>query len=240
MATIVDKYEKATKTTMTFVNHVRKYKYTYLFVLLLLLFSIVIGTLTYASIKTLRQIENPLELYEKISDIEKKKHNESFEKRMESSPLIQNTLDLMMLELSCDRAFIIEMHNGKYNSAGLSYNYGEVNYEISKHDTEYIMDIVGDFQLNKFPVFSIIYTSGYWYGNIEELIKIDRRFAYILKANNVKYLYIKTIYGKKSEIGFLVIAYEEKPKLSEYTISVKMDKYSSKISPLLDGTIIKK
>ena len=240
MATIVDKYEKATKTTMTFVNHVRKYKYTYLFVLLLLLFSIVIGTLAYTSIKTLRQIENPLELYEKISDIKEKKHNESFEKRMESSPLIQNTLDLMMLELSCDRAFIIEMHNGKYNSAGLSFNYGEVNYEISKHDTEYIMDIVGDFQLNKFPFFSIIYTSGYWYGNIEELIKIDKRFAYILKANNVKYLYIKTIYGKKNEIGFLVIAYDEKPKLSEYTISVKMDKYSSKISPLLDGTIIKK
>ena len=240
MATIVDKYEKATKTTMTFVNHVKKNIYTYIFVLLFILFSVIIGILTYASVKTLKQIENPIEIYEKIADLEEQKHTASFEKRMESSPQIQSTLDMMMLDLSCDRAFIIEMHNGKYNAAGLSFNYGEVNYEISKHESEYIMDIIGDFQLNKFPFFSTIYSLGHWYGNIDDLAKIDRRFAYVLKANDVNYLYIKTIYGRKSEIGFLAVAYDEKPKLTEYSISTKMDKYSSKISPLLDGTIIVK
>ena len=74
MATIVDKYEKATKTTMTFVNHVKKNIDTYIFVLLFILFSIIIGILTYASVKNLKQIENPIEIYEKITDLEEQKH----------------------------------------------------------------------------------------------------------------------------------------------------------------------
>lgn len=179
---------------------------------------------------------NPSIIFERYSVYEEEKHKASFNYRMESSPKVLNYLNELVANSKCDRAFIIELHNGKYNSAGLSFNYGSLTYEALKEGEESIQEDYADFTLDRFPFIMFISKKGYWFGSINEIEKIDPKMGYKLRSNNVRYMSIMPIYGETAEIGFIGISYTTHSSKIPNNVDKLLYKYSQIISPLLDGS----
>lgn len=178
---------------------------------------------------------NPSMIYDGYTEYIEHKHSQSFKYRMETTPKVQTTLNDLVSETNAMRGFIIELHNGKYNSAGLSFNYGSLTYESLRCDAESIMEDYADFSLERFPIILKAYNNGSWCGYIEELAKFDKRIALRLESNSVDYLYLKTIYGTNDVIGFIGLTYCSNDTINKDKIEASLNKYAPKIAPLLDG-----
>lgn len=185
-------------------------------------------------------VKNPEYLFDKYTEYAERKHTESFQQRMEVSPLVQSTVDKLRIEERSLRSFVVEMHNGKYNSAGLSFNYGMLTYESLSDSVESVKEDYADFSLERYPILMHVYKTGYWAGNVEELKKIDNRLALRLESNNASYMALAMIYGESESIGFVGITYKEGDKISKDETRLILLKYSSMLSPLLDGNKDKK
>lgn len=182
---------------------------------------------------------HPEIIFEKYEEFAERRHAESFFYRMKTSPQIQSYMDQMRLESEGMRTFIIEMHNGKYNAAGLSFNYGALTYESVAEGNASVIDDYLDFALERYPTLGKIYEEGYWSGTVEELMEIDRHLALKLQSNNVEYIAATMIYGTKGDIGFIGVTYDHTDVNVSKTKQVLV-KYAMKISPLLDGTQVGK
>lgn len=180
---------------------------------------------------------HPDVIFEKYEEYVEQKHSASFNYRMKNSPQVQSYLDQMRLETDAIRTFIIEMHNGKYNAAGLSFNYGALTYESVADGYDSVMDDYIDFSLERYPMLGQIYSDGMWYGTVESLMEKDKHLAFKLKSNEVEFFAATMIYGTKGDIGFIGLTYDTIPNDADIKqIRQNLMKYSNKVSPLLDGT----
>ena len=183
---------------------------------------------------------NPSVVFERYRQYEEECHTESFNYRMESIPIVTSIMDNMINETGALRGFIIEMHNGKYNSAGLSFNYGSLTYESDRDGVEPIQEDYSDFTLDRYPILLLVYREGKWHGTIDDLKKLDRRLALRLESNDAHSIYLTMIYGVKNEIGFIGLTFgKDDNETDPECISNILNKYSSKVSPYLDGERIK-
>ena len=150
---------------------------------------------------------------------------------------MQLELKDMVFEMHAYRGFVIELHNGKVNSTGLSFNYGAMTYEALGSDTIIsVAEDYADFTLDRYPILMKVYDEGYWCGTTDDLAKFDKRMALRLESNNAYGIVLTTIYGVKSEIGFLGITYDEMPPNIKVDGTANlMRKYAAQIAPLLDG-----
>lgn len=178
---------------------------------------------------------NPRIIFEKYKEYEEQVHSASFDYRMKVSPFVDDYTQQILDECGGIRAFVIEMHNGKYNAAGLSFNYGSMTYEAINDTVESIREDYADFTLERYKLITKVYNDGYWSGNIEELSDIDKRLSLKLESNDAKYIAIASIYGVKNEIGFIGVTFSDDMTENSGEIERILKKYSSKISPLLDG-----
>jgi hypothetical protein len=183
---------------------------------------------------------NPSFIFERYLEYAEQKHTESFNYRMESTPYVQSAMRNLVMEEDAMRAFVIEMHNGKYNSSGLSFNYGSLTYEALNDNVESVMEDYADFTLDRYSVLTKVWKNGKWSGSIEELRKIDRRLALKLEANGAYYLSLTMIYGVKTEIGFVGVTFGQNSNVDKNRVENILSKYASKISPFLDGNRAKK
>lgn len=183
---------------------------------------------------------NPSFVFERYSEYEEKKHIESFSYRMESTPIVQSMTNNMVIESKALRCFIIEMHNGKYNASGLSFNYGALTYEGLRDNVESVQEDYNDFTLDRYPILSYVYKHGKWSGNIDDLKKIDKRMALKLESNGAYYLAVSMIYGSKNDIGFIGASFGKNDSFDKNKVEILLSKYSSRLSPYLDGESAKK
>lgn len=178
---------------------------------------------------------NPEVIFEKYKTFDRRIHEQSFKKRMESSSLVKSYLDQMLLETGGMRCFVIELHNGTCNSGGLSFNYGSLTYESDKDGAESIMEDYDDFSLERFPFVLHMWKHTTWCGNMTDMCSIDNKMALRLQSNGVDYLYATTIYGKDEILGFLGVTFAEGDYVDINKVRMASGKYASKLSILLDG-----
>lgn len=177
---------------------------------------------------------HPQVIFEKYEEYSEKIHSESFNKRIKASPQIQSCLNEMRYETDAYRCFVIEMHNGKYNAAGLSFNYGALTYESAADTTSSVIDDYLDFALERYPILLAIHSDGYWEGTADELVKIDKHLGMKIRSNGSEYIALRLLYGENGEIGFIGLTYSE-PEPKTKKLRVYLTKYGAKISPLLGG-----
>lgn len=183
---------------------------------------------------------NPSVIFDRYMEYEEQRHTESFNYRMESTPIVQSLMDNMVNETGALRGFVIEMHNGKYNSSGLSFNYGSLTYESDRQGTESVKEDYLDFTLDRYPLLSLVHREGKWNGTIEELESIDKRLALKLESNEAYYVYLSMIYGSKREIGFIGLTFSKEDAINIENVEKILYRYTGKISPYLDGEKVKR
>ena len=180
---------------------------------------------------------NPDIMFDKYREYDELKHTESFNQRMRANKAMQLELKDIVQDMGACRGFVIELHNGKVNAAGLSFNYGAMTYEALSDETiPSVAEEYTDFTLDRYPILMKVYEEGHWCGTTDELAKFDKRMALKLEANNAYGIALTTIYGVKSEIGFLGMTYSCIPSHCDRNATANsMRKYAAQIAPLLDG-----
>lgn len=165
-------------------------------------------------------------------------HNENMQLRQEIKPQIVTILKECILELGADRAFIIELHNGSSNAAGLPFVHCTMTYEETSKNVESIDEDYQNLSLSRFSFPEYLHKHNLWVGHISDFEKIDPKIANRIKLNGGTFLVVTTIKTQDTEIGYFGFTYcnnkEPKPKLemADWVLA-----NVQKLSKLLDKNI---
>lgn len=153
------------------------------------------------------------------------------------TPKIQKRLTSLVYTLNCDRAFVIELHNGKKNATELPFKYFDMTYEEVndkrhiKHVSQHFLNIMVTHY--KIPYF--LAKENFFYGDVEELEKVDRRFAANFEEHRGAHIAMITLRVNGEEIGFLGVSYEETERVpSKETIKKVLSDEADAIKDFLD------
>ena len=161
-------------------------------------------------------------------------HDSAVEHRREIKPQVDLVLSETMATLKADRVYVIEMHNGTNNTAGLPFIYGEMTYEISRNGIEHVDEDYVSINLSRFE-FPIYLEENYTFsGTIGELSKIDRKLAMRMSANGVTYMAITAMHGAYNELGYFGISYCSSEPMDRKLIMSTITIGSQKLATMLD------
>lgn len=154
------------------------------------------------------------------------------------SPRIQKRLHALVYTLGCDRAFVIELHNGKKNATELPFKYFDMTYEEVndnrhiKHVSDHYVDVMTTHY--KLPFYLAENTR--FFGSVDDLEKVDRRFAANFEGQHGAYLGMVTLRVNGEEIGFLGVVYENgrQHMIDKDKVMKVLDEESKALKDLLD------
>lgn len=177
-----------------------------------------------------------VEQTEKNEDKNKETHDAALEYRRgiknDMRCIMLNTLD----KTDADRVFVLELHNGNNNTTGLPFIYGEMTYEESVEGVEDIDDDYASMNLSRFDLPYYLEENRVWIGSADDLMEIDKKIAYRMKANGTKYLAIRIINGAYNEIGCIGVSYCDTTDVASKTIlNEVLITDAQKVSSLLDA-----
>lgn len=134
-------------------------------------------------------------------------HDTAIERRRNIKPQIDAILLDAMNTLNADRVYVIEMHNGTNNTAGLPFIYGEMTYEQTKRDVEHVDEDYVSINLSRFEYPLYLEKNQIFAGSIEEFSEVDKKMAFRMKATNTTYVAGIALNGVENELGYLGISY---------------------------------
>lgn len=165
-------------------------------------------------------------------------HEEQMGIRKSIQPQVENILRGVLLKTGADRAWVIELHNGSSNIAGLPFVHCTMTYEVDKDSIESIDEDYQNLSLSRFKLPLYLHKNKVWYGTIEDLKKVDKKMATRMLTNGANYMVVSTIETSTNELGYFGFTYcngnipsNKSVMASETTSSIQ------KLSKLLDKTI---
>lgn len=174
---------------------------------------------------------------ESINKQEREEHDVGSNVRGYVSPKINETLIKLVYELHADRAFVIEMHNGKENASSLPFVYFDMTYEEVREEenTKYVQPHFENINMNNYTMPWYLSEHIYFIGNIEDMKKIDKRLAVRFEDEGGGYCGFILVRSNGINIGFLGVSYKDShPEVTDEAIHNKLTKYVQDISSLLD------
>lgn len=169
-------------------------------------------------------------------DSQSESHTIGTEIRSEASSKINSRLLKMTIAMGADRAFILEMHNGKENPTNLPFNYVDMTYEEindANGCVEYISDGFENLNMGRYNFPYYITEHNFFIGDVEAFKAIDKKMGYRLIDEEVGYIALVLIKTSK-EIGFLGVTYKDKPEMDDEELHGKICTYVQEIACLLD------
>ena len=157
--------------------------------------------------------------------------------RDQVTPQISYNLKKLLYSLDADRAFVIELHNGKKNATSLPFKYFDMTYEEIHEERviPYISQNFMEVMVSHYKLPYYLVEKQMFIGDADELAKIDNRYAHNLKKYNGKYTGIFLLKNNGHNIGFIGVSYDdEKYVKSKELIQEKLQHYGRVIAPLLD------
>ena len=143
----------------------------------------------------------------KRSEAVELRHDTSLEVRKEIKPTVDSILNNTLTLLNADRVFVVEMHNGTDNTAGLPFIYGEMTYEKVAAGIEHVDEDYTSLNLSRFSLPFYLEKNHTFDGTIDDLYRIDDKLAMRMKSNDVSYVAITTMQGIHNELGYFGVTY---------------------------------
>lgn len=129
-------------------------------------------------------------------------HDRAVEKRYANSPKIDKIMSEVLYKYGADRVCIVEMHNGTKNVAGLPFIYGEMTYEVCRDGVLPVDADYTQFNLSRLSFPTFMFEHNAFCGSMNEVNRIDDKFAERLLVNNSTYLCGYTLHGSTNVIGY--------------------------------------
>lgn len=176
--------------------------------------------------------------------IEDENHVNNAEIRRHINPIINELLDNSIRDIGCDRAFIMEGHNGKANGGGLGFYYVDMTYERCRKTSldQSIYWQYKDMPTSIFPFFNYLDKCRYFYGDLNSLSQIDSKLAQMINVNGTNFLVTVEIPGKNSVtqfVGVLGYSFEVSPNLTQEQIKDYMLEVRRRVQILLSLSSLK-
>lgn len=134
-------------------------------------------------------------------------HSQQMQVREEIRPEITNILKRTLSELNADRAFVIELHNGSNNTAGLPFIHCTMTYEEVAKGVEPADEDYQNLTLSRFSFPQFLHENDFWVGFVSEGENIDPKIVKKLISSDVNYIAITTIRSDECELGYYGIVY---------------------------------
>lgn len=167
------------------------------------------------------------------------RHDAAINTRHTIRPEIDDILHRALSYLNADRVFIMELHNGTNNTAGLPFIYGEMTYEEAKTGIIHIDEDYVSINLSRFEFPMYLMKNRMFYGSIDDLRKVDDKLAMRMESNEATYIAIISLHGVTNELGYFGVTYcnGNKPA-DEESIMEQLTICSQKLSILLDSVSV--
>lgn len=141
------------------------------------------------------------------NEYNKTQHSAQMRVREEIRPEITSILRETLYKVNADRAFIIELHNGSNNQAGLPFIHCTMTYEEVAKGIEPAGDDYQNLTLSRFNFPQYLHEKDFWMGYISEGDSIDSKICKKLISSDVNYIAITTIKSNDCELGYYGIVY---------------------------------
>lgn len=152
---------------------------------------------------------------------------------------VDNVLKEVINTLSCDRAYVFEMHNGSNNTSGLPFKYAQMNYEEASKGTRYVCELYKEVNISNYTIPLYVVKNGFWFGNIEELREVDPKMAQRIEDGDGKVCAFMIINGLKGELGCIGITYTDTFNVkSRDVVRYAMTTASQRLPYYLDKNIL--
>lgn len=184
-------------------------------------------------------LSNPKQVIEYVhnvrTDIEKNRHKELLQYRMEIEPKIDRLISATQDSLDASRIFILEPHNGTTTLNGIPFWYLNMTFERCEN-VGYVKRLYKDIEANEFPLAYQVYVNHEWKGTMEELSKIDSKLSRFMTINEAEYAVIVSMMGTDTFLGFVGITYTHLENVPDYEkIRRVLHCTAQKITVYLDG-----
>lgn len=153
---------------------------------------------------------NPDTVFQKFITWYETQAKENREFRKINDPLIRTDLYHCVYELGAIRASVMEFHNGKENPTGLGFLYADMTYDITRDGYVSVVKQYQDVNLSWLNLPTVLYDEGCWYGNIDDLKKIDPKLGSMMFDNGTKWASFLLLTGSK-ELGILILSFDKEP-----------------------------
>lgn len=153
------------------------------------------------------------------------------------SPKVQRCLINMVYNLDCDRAFVIELHNGQKNATELPFKFFDMTYEEVNDDknVRYISEHFFNTMVTHYKLPYYLSKNGKFIGSARELYEVDARFADNFVEYNGKFIAITMLRSGKCDIGFIGVSYDDTVSIKDKDVIMKeLDNKARVVRDLLD------
>jgi hypothetical protein len=154
---------------------------------------------------------NPTKVFEVYDEWQKRTHDDLMELRMEMAPKIQSTIDKLTFKVGASRVMILELHNGSTGHGGLPFTKCTATYEGMNIGVMPVSQAYQDQNLSLIPFATFLFNRGYWCGDTEELLEIDRALYYKMKSNNTEHFAACVIKGIDKPLAFFIVSFDTLP-----------------------------
>lgn len=138
-------------------------------------------------------------------------HAELFDLRMENAPKIQNLIDKLTFKVDASRSMVLELHNGSDGAGGLPFTKCSATYESLNIGAHPVASQYQNQNMSLIPFATFIFEKGYWWGNTDELMQIDRALYHKMKSNNTEHFAACVIEGIDKPLAILIVSFEKIP-----------------------------
>ena len=162
------------------------------------------------------------------------------DKRVQNTPYINTYLDALRVEagVAFNRAYIFEFHNGSNSVAGLPFYWGDMTYESTDKDISGIRDNWNSVSLTRYNFIIRFFREGYFIGSIQDIERIDTKFAHKLSEDDMTYLAMLPILDDSGRIIGAVAMSSNSTDISSISKANTLEtlhRYEAKLKPLLLG-----
>ena len=154
---------------------------------------------------------NPEKAFEIYDRWEKSRHTQLIELRMENAPKIQSMLDKLTYKVDASRSMILEMHNGNEGMGGLPFTKCTATYESLNLGVHPVAQLYQNQNMSLIPFTTFLFEKGYWCGDVDEIIDIDKALYYKMKSNNTEHFAACIIEGIDKPLAFLIVSFDKSP-----------------------------
>lgn len=154
---------------------------------------------------------NPSKVFEFYDEWKTRQHDRLMELRMDNTPKIQSLVDKLTYKVDASRVIVLELHNGNTGSGGFPFTKCSATFEGLNIGVHPVSDQYQNTNLSLMPFASYIFDCGYWCGNTDDIVNIDKGLYYKMKSNKTEHFAACVIEGIDKPLAFLFVSFDVLP-----------------------------
>jgi hypothetical protein len=154
---------------------------------------------------------NPTKGFELYDEWKDRQHDYLMEMRMDNAPKVQSLIDKLTFKVDASRVLLLELHNGNTSVGGIPFTKCSATFEGLNIGAHPVANQYQNQNLSLIPFVSHLFDCGYWCGNTDQLLEIDRALYYKMKSNNTEHFAACVIEGVDKPLAMLIISFDKLP-----------------------------